>query len=238
MDDMLWHALKMAQLHSFNWTKNWERLSRMMRWQVSFFQMFAGGVVDLTDTEGHSQIQLLSKYGYKRKAVTLPEAPVQLELEEENAISQKAASSSRIVQLMGGDHPETAMADMKETEKISSRSEDTSTVSKSPQASEEPTVKSSPPVTIQKPIPAIADNSAQDVAEASPPISIDVAKEQKVTIGKDGKKRIRPVFVTSGNTLHNSLNNNKPQVIHNIVQTIDTSTSHTFVSHIRNLFSA
>jgi hypothetical protein len=139
---------------------------------------------------------------------------------------------------MGGDHPETAMTDMKETEKISFGSEDTSTVSKSPQASGEPTVKSSPPVTIQKQIPSIADNSAQDVAAASPPISIDVAKEQKVTIGKDGKKRIRPVFVTSGNTLHNSLNNNKPQVMDNIVQTIDTSTSYTSVSHIQNLFAA
>ncbi|CAO3675192.1 unnamed protein product [Umbelopsis vinacea] len=177
---------------------------------VAFLQLDEELGTPIEDDEMAS-IQLLSKYGYKRKAVTLPEAPVQLELEEENAISQKAASSSRIVQLMGGDHPETAMTDMKETEKISFGSEDTSTVSKSPQASGEPTVKSSPPVTIQKQIPSIADNSAQDVAAASPPISIDVAKEQKVTIGKDGKKRIRPVFVTSGNTLHNSLNNNKPQ---------------------------
>lgn len=141
--------------------------------------------------------------------MTLPEAPVQLELEEENAISQKASSSSRIVQLMGGDQPDTSMTDIKQDEKFTDKGEDDMVTTKSSQDGHSPTTTSSPVVTaanIQKPTQTIAST------EQPQPPAMDVAKQQHVTIGKDGKKRIRPVFVTSGNSVHNSLDTNKSPV--------------------------
>ena len=143
--------------------------------------------------------------------MTLPEAPVQLELEEENAISQKASSSSRIVQLMGGDQPDTSMTDIKQVEKLDDKGEDATMTTKSSQDGESPTATASPVVTpanIQKPTQTIAAT----VTEQPQPPAMDVAKQQQVTIGKDGKKRIRPVFVTSGNSIHNSLDTNKSPV--------------------------
>jgi protein HIRA/HIR1 len=158
---------------------------------------------------------LLSKYGYKRKAVTLPEAPEQLELEEEIATSQKASASSRIVQLMGGNQPDTTMTDITQVEKLTDKAEDVNSTTKSSRENESPT-STSPTTTIpntQKPTqPSAVNNVTKSVTEKTPTPSMDVAKQQQVTIGKDGKKRIRPVFVTSGNSIHNSLDTNKSQV--------------------------
>ncbi|KAH8550148.1 WD40-repeat-containing domain protein [Umbelopsis sp. PMI_123] len=167
-----------------------------------------------TPIEDDEMIQLLSKYGYKRKAVTLPEAPEQLELEEEIATSQKASASSRIVQLMGGNQPDTTMTDITQVEKLTDKAEDVNSTTKSSRENESPT-STSPTTTIpntQKPTqPSAVNNITKSVTEKTPTPSMDVAKQQQVTIGKDGKKRIRPVFVTSGNSIHNSLDTNKSQ---------------------------
>jgi protein HIRA/HIR1 len=147
--------------------------------------------------------------------VTLPEAPVQLELEEENAISQKVSSSSRIAQLMGGDQPDTSMTDIKPVEKLADKEEDAMSTTKSSGENERPTSTVSPTITpanIQKPTQSVATSNINNVTEQPQPPAMDVAKQQQVTIGKDGKKRIRPVFVTSGNSIHNAVDINKPHV--------------------------
>ncbi|KAF7729232.1 HIR complex subunit [Apophysomyces ossiformis] len=57
---------------------------------------------ELTNVAPNEQmLKQLSKYGYDRRNAVLPEAPSQLDLEEENAIINKTSSSKRIADLMG-----------------------------------------------------------------------------------------------------------------------------------------
>lgn len=51
------------------------------------------------------QERQLSKYGYKDEQATYPESPSQLELEQQNAITEKTQSSRRIAVLMGTSDP-------------------------------------------------------------------------------------------------------------------------------------
>lgn len=158
---------------------------------------------------------MLSKYGYKRKAVTLPETPVQLELEEENATAQKAQSTSRIAMLMGGEQPDTAMPDItKET--IGTKSNADANVAKFATASDDQT-KSSSSAIEKLPVQAATTSSSNAAsssnAEPSSEPKVDIAKQQKITIGKDGKKRIQPVFVNTRNNNPNETDNSNLQVI-------------------------
>ncbi|KAJ3090995.1 HIR complex subunit [Quaeritorhiza haematococci] len=54
--------------------------------------------------------KVLSQYGFKRKKVAVPENPQQLSLEEQNAIAETSASSSRITNLMSGKSSSTTGA--------------------------------------------------------------------------------------------------------------------------------
>ncbi|KAM3581865.1 HIR complex subunit [Umbelopsis sp. WA50703] len=148
-----------------------------------------------TAIEDDEMIQLLSKYGYKRKAVTLPETPVQLELEEENATAQKAQATSRIAMLMGGDQPDTAMPDITKTN-LAAISDSNASATKLTTSNEDQTKSSS--TSIEKSSVQTAATSQANAEPLSQP-KIDVAKQQKVTIGKDGKKRIQPVFFNTRN---------------------------------------
>lgn len=130
---------------------------------------------ELSDVVPDSEVEYqLSKYGSKNKAL-LPEAPVQLELEDRNAVAKKEAASKRIANLMGEDRPAT-MTDGQQTA-VNGLTGETSSV----QLSSLQTVPENP------------------AAASNPPPSTpaDVALEQKVTIGKDGKKRITPVVIRS-----------------------------------------
>ncbi|GAN04822.1 hir-1 [Mucor ambiguus] len=112
----------------------------------------------------------LTKYGYGRKNTQLPETPSQLELEEDCAIVSKGSTSKRLAKLMTGNT--------------------------SIETSSSPTLKH-----------AIVDVT---MTEAAPPSSAEItssssapslkAADQKVTILKNGKKRIQPMMLSSGSS--------------------------------------
>ncbi|KAI8365862.1 WD40-repeat-containing domain protein [Choanephora cucurbitarum] len=108
----------------------------------------------------------LTKYGYGRQNTQLPETPIQLELEESNAIVTKASASKRIAELMTGDSSFAPSAPSNNT-----------------------------PITAD--IPMV---EAQPIQPASVPGPSLVLEKQKVTIAKNGKKRIQPTMLSTTST--------------------------------------
>ncbi|KAI8384389.1 WD40-repeat-containing domain protein [Radiomyces spectabilis] len=131
-------------------------------------------------------LKQLSRYGYGRRNAQLPETPGQLTLEDEHAISSKALSSKRIADLMGVN-----------TTPSSSQSPTPMDVDAKPTSSpvnetgNTPTVASSS-LSVSQPRPADADFTSSSGSAPVTPL------QQKVTIGKDGKRRIQPIMIRSG----------------------------------------
>ncbi|KAK9693300.1 HIR complex subunit, variant 2 [Basidiobolus ranarum] len=122
---------------------------------------------------------LLAKYGYKKKAAIIAETPDQLSLEEENAIINKNQASKRIADLMGGDS-----------------SKPTSTTTQNG-INEVPKTPTFPRNTIMgqrlKSNNEILRPSAGLTSGSGGAPSTPV--QQKVTVTKDGRKRIQPQFL-------------------------------------------
>ncbi|ORX92019.1 WD40 repeat-like protein [Basidiobolus meristosporus CBS 931.73] len=120
---------------------------------------------------------LLAKYGYKKKAVIIAETPDQLSLEEENAVINKNQASKRIADLMGGDSskPTSITNGSVETPK-------TPTFPRNSMAT--PRLKSNNE--ILRPSAGLTSGSG---GAPSTPV------QQKVTLTKDGRKRIQPQFL-------------------------------------------
>jgi protein HIRA/HIR1 len=114
----------------------------------------------------------LAKYGYGRKNTQLPETPTQLALEEENAIINKASASKRLTGLMSGNTSITETASSPVTTAIQNT---TSTDIIMTEAAEGPIL-----------------NSSSSAATSSR----SVVLEQKVSIAKNGKRRIQPVMLS------------------------------------------
>jgi protein HIRA/HIR1 len=108
----------------------------------------------------------LTKYGYGRKHTQLPETPTQLELEEENTIATKASSSNRIAQLMTGN----------------------TTIETSSQPIIDTAMQEAEPI-IDKPEKDFTSSSSKAAAPS-------VIVQQKITIAKNGKKRIQPMVIS------------------------------------------
>ncbi|KAG0175754.1 HIR complex subunit, partial [Apophysomyces sp. BC1034] len=132
---------------------------------------------ELTHVAPNEQmLKQLSKYGYDRRNAILPEAPSQLDLEEENAIITKTASSKRIADLMGAN---------------STASEYQINAAIQPVTPGNGVDSGQPPKITLAPQPSDADFTSSSTA------ALAVSFEQTVTVMKDGKRRIQPVHVSS-----------------------------------------
>ncbi|CAJ0758020.1 23046_t:CDS:10 [Entrophospora sp. SA101] len=130
------------------------------------------------------QERILSKHGYKPKEPVIIENTTQLAMEEENAISKKIISSSRIAALMGEleiDHMNDENNSTQQTDKASQMqiSNDSSSAQSSNQVA---TATIIPP-----------SSSSNNITTTKPVNQI----QQHITITKDGKKRIQPNFLRS-----------------------------------------
>lgn len=136
---------------------------------------------ELSDLVPDSEVEYqLSKYGSKDKAL-LPEAPVQLDLEDKNAVAKKAAASKRIANLMGD-----SSAEERPAAEADNQQQKAANGLHIGETSSGPT----------PPLQTVPENIAP-VNNLTPSTPSDVALEQKVTIGKDGRKRITPVVIRS-----------------------------------------
>ena len=113
----------------------------------------------------------LVKYGYGRKKTQLPETPIQLDLEDEQAKAtvEKASSSKRLADLMEGNTTLTTPQEQPPTDDV---------VMIEPE-----------PIIIEKPNNMTSSSS-----------TTATIMEQKVSVAKNGKKRIQPVMLSSSST--------------------------------------
>ncbi|CAO3610025.1 unnamed protein product [Mucor hiemalis] len=139
----------------------------------------------------------LIKYGYGRKKTQLPESPLQLELEEDNAIVVKASTSKRIVDLMKGNAS------------IESSS--------SPKPIIDITMTEAEPITTN-------GNKVNDISSSSS--ASPVVLEQKVSIAKNGKKRIQPMMLSPSASATTSAQRTVASVS-NTQRTFSTTSSNT-----------
>lgn len=139
----------------------------------------------------------LIKYGYGRKKTQLPESPLQLELEEDNAIVVKASTSKRIVDLMKGNAS------------IESSS--------SPKPIIDITMTEAEPITTN-------GNKVNDISSSSS--ASPVVLEQKVSIAKNGKKRIQPMMLSPSASATTSAQRTVASV-NNTQRTFSTTSSNT-----------
>ncbi|KAI8349397.1 WD40-repeat-containing domain protein [Blakeslea trispora] len=132
----------------------------------------------------------LTKYGYGRQHTQLPETPIQLELEESNAIVAKASTSKRISELMKGGSSFAA--------------EDSSQVA----------------VVMDTPM-AEAKSLVQQASVSEPSL---VLEQQKVSIAKNGKKRIQPTMLSTTSTtkLHTPSVSSSNQSLSTIMMNLPT----------------
>lgn len=139
----------------------------------------------------------LIKYGYGRKKTQLPESPLQLELEEDNAIVVKASTSKRIVDLMKGN---TSIES-----------------SSSPKPIIDITMTEAEPITTN-------GNKTNDISSLSSASS--AVLEQKVSIAKNGKKRIQPMMLSPSASATTSAQRTVASV-NNTQRTFSTTSSNT-----------
>lgn len=114
----------------------------------------------------------LTKYGYGRKNTQLPETPSQLELEEDYAIVSKASTSKRLTELMTGN----TSIETSSSPTLKHAMVDVAMTEAEPQA------------------PALNDMTS---SSSAPSLK---ATDQKVTILKNGKKRIQPMMLSSSSS--------------------------------------
>ena len=114
-------------------------------------------------------VQFLVRYGHDRHGILLPESPAQLELEKNSKEKEKEAPAKMMAELMGA---------------APSPAQETSTpanISKHPPSPKPASIPSCSPI-----------SDYADFLDPAPQIL-----QQKVTITKDGKKRVAPMFLGS-----------------------------------------
>lgn len=141
----------------------------------------------------------MAKYGYGRKKTQLPETPTQLALEEENAIMNKASSSKRLAGLMSGDTSiassplavgATADVIMVDAKPLATNNEQNGTTTSTAKA-----------------LATAAEITSSSTTASSSKST--VLLEQKISIAKNGKRRIQPVMLSpsaSSETISNKQN--------------------------------
>ncbi|KAJ1989745.1 HIR complex subunit [Dimargaris cristalligena] len=142
-------------------------------------------------------LEMLSKHGYKKKKIIPVESPTQLRLEEEYAQASRNASSQRIARLMGGGSSSSSHPAAGSTDQSTPLGVPTSTLlALAPDI--KPPVPTSADATSASSVPAQPPqpSTSTSASTASPsPLPPPPMTPQKVTITKDGKKRIQPQFV-------------------------------------------
>ncbi|KTW31170.1 uncharacterized protein T551_01243 [Pneumocystis jirovecii RU7] len=137
-----------------------------------------GEPLTAADTE-----KLLSKYGHGRHGEILPESTAQLELETRTAEIEATAHIKRMQDLMGDTEPMKINCISDDAEQDSSNKETESNITQT-------TEKSS---TVSTPKQTLKTNSLS----LTPSSNLQKPIQQKVTITKDGKKRVAPQLLSN-----------------------------------------
>lgn len=137
--------------------------------------------------------RMLAKYGYERRGAVMAETALQLQMEEK---LKDSAAQSRMDALM---LPDVSMEGVTSTfDKPSDPS-----VFAEPISSQTPVLSSTA---------TAAQPSSPSTAQPRPPQVNLVASQQEVTITKDGKKRIKPLFLGNGMGMGMGMTPSQPSV--------------------------